>query len=255
MSLRTLALAAMFLSAMLARASPADFTGAENSLAKVITKCTVPHTAALTFDDGPYEYIRDISAALTDADAKGTFFWNGNNYGCIYAKENIERVKFAYDQGHMVASHTWAHRNLSTLSENDINSEMARVEEALERILGVVPAFTRPPFGDYNDAVRKVAHARGQKLVTWDFDSGDSAGDTAAQSKAKYDIIAQQHPSTVLALNHETYETTAHVVIPYAIKILQDRGYKLVTVAECLGVEAYKHVSKSAPQPGSWTCN
>ena len=105
----------------------------------------------------------------------------------------------------MVGSHTWAHKDLATLSSKDIDSEMGRVEQALERILGVTPAFTRPPFGSYNDLVRKVAQSRGQKLVTWDFDSGDSTGSTPAQSNAAYDSIAKQHPSNILALNHETY--------------------------------------------------
>jgi hypothetical protein len=66
-------------------------------------------------------------------------------------------------------------------------------------------------------------------------------------------------------------EPTAHVVIPHAIKVLQDKGYKLVTVAECLGMKPYQSVSD--PQnvcfsifvvtypliamfysQGSWTC-
>jgi peptidoglycan/xylan/chitin deacetylase (PgdA/CDA1 family) len=105
----------------------------------------------------------------------------------------------------MVASHTWAHKDLTTLSADDINSEMGRVEEALERIIGVKPAFTRPPYGNYNDLVRQVAHSRGQTLVTWDFDSGDSTGSIPEQSKEAYDTLANQHPSTILALNHETY--------------------------------------------------
>ena len=105
----------------------------------------------------------------------------------------------------MVASHTWAHKDLTTLSEEDINSEMGRVEEALERIIGVKPAFTRPPYGNFNDLVRQVADSRGQKLVTWDFDSGDSTGSSAEQSIQAYQTLADQHPSTVLALNHETH--------------------------------------------------
>ena len=117
----------------------------------------------------------------------------------------MERVKFAYGEGHMVASHTWAHKDLTTLSEDDINSEMERVEEALERIIGVKVAFTRPPYSKYNDLVRQVAHSREQTLVNWDFDSGDSTGSTAEQSKEAYDTLAKQHPSTILALNHETY--------------------------------------------------
>lgn len=39
---------------------------------------------------------------------------------------------------------------------------MYRMEEAFSRILGIKPAFMRPPYGDYNDNVRQVAYARGQ---------------------------------------------------------------------------------------------
>jgi peptidoglycan/xylan/chitin deacetylase (PgdA/CDA1 family) len=127
--------------------------------------------------------------------------------GCIYTPENVARVKFAYGEGHMVASHTWAHLDLTKLTPTNINSEMARVDEALQRILGVNPAFVRAPFGSYNDAVREVAYTRGQTLVDWDFDSGDSTGSTAAQSNAAYDKLVQAHPSTILALNHEVYGT------------------------------------------------
>jgi peptidoglycan/xylan/chitin deacetylase (PgdA/CDA1 family) len=80
-----------------------------------------------------------------------------------------------------------------------------RVEQAFMRIVGVKPAFLRPPYGSYNDLTRRVAASRGQKLVMWDFDSGDSTGSTPAQSKQMYNDLANRHPSTVLALNHETY--------------------------------------------------
>jgi hypothetical protein len=37
--------------------------------------------------------------------------------------------------------------DLATLSQDQINSEMARTEEAFQRILGLTPTFTRPPYG------------------------------------------------------------------------------------------------------------
>lgn len=43
-------------------------------LAKVYSSCTKNNTVALTFDDGPYVYMYDISKALVAAGAKGTFF-------------------------------------------------------------------------------------------------------------------------------------------------------------------------------------
>lgn len=35
---------------------------------------------------------------------------------CIYDTEMAKRVKYSYDHGHQVASHTWAHKNLATLT-------------------------------------------------------------------------------------------------------------------------------------------
>ena len=126
---------------------------------------------------------------------------------CIYAEESIARVKFAYGQGHQIGSHTWAHKNLSTLTSEQVNSEMARTEQAIQRLIGVQVAFTRPPYGEYNNIVRQVAANRNQKLVNWSFDSGDSIGATPAESNAAYDKLVKNHPSSVLALNHEVYST------------------------------------------------
>jgi len=222
------------------------------ALAQVITKCTVPKTAALTFDDGPYTYTTEVANMLTAAGAKGTFFFNGNNYECIYAAENVARVKNAYEKGHQIASHTWKHNDLATLSADQVNSEMGLLEEALERILGVKTTFTRPPFGSYNTVVQQVAAARNQTIVIWDFDSGDSSGKTAAESEAAYTALAAANPPTILTLNHETMEGTVKQVLPAAIAALKAKGYSLVTVAECLGVAPYSSVG--TPQAGPFTC-
>lgn len=234
----------------LAAAVPAPVE--KRALANVVYSCTVPNTAALTFDDGPWVYLYDISKTLKAAGAVGTFFFNGNNYGCIYDADQQKRVKYAYSKGHQVASHTWSHKNLATLSWDEIHDEMWRVEQALQRIVGVTPAFMRPPYGSFNDRVREASAVRGQTLAIWDFDSGDSNGSSVDQQKSSYTQLAQRRPNTVLTLNHETHESTAHNLLPHAIQKLQAAGYKLVTLAECLGQEPYQSVGQ--PQTGSWTC-
>ena len=80
-----------------------------------------------------------------------------------------------------------------------------RLDEAVGRILGVAPLFMRPPFGSYDEKVRTAAAIRGQAVVIWDFDSGDSTGSSAEQSKQAYSDLAARHPSTVLTLNHDVY--------------------------------------------------
>ncbi|KAF8874069.1 carbohydrate esterase family 4 protein [Mucidula mucida] len=233
----------------------------------------LPNTAAITFDDGPYDYMSvllrarsrlhvlilfhgryDIVNTLNSKNAKATFFFQWQQYRCIYDSDSQDRVKYAYNNGHQVASHTWSHANLATLSWDQINDEMWRVEQALERIVGVTPAYMRPPYGSFNDQVVSAASQRGQDVVIWDFDSGDSTGSSADQSKQAYTDKINEHPSSILALNHEVYSTTAYDVIPNAIDQLQAAGYNLVTLAECLGTQPYQNVGQPGSDDGSWTC-
>ena len=131
---------------------------------------------------------------------------------CIYAEESIASVKFAYSQGHQIGSLTWAHKNISDLTSEQVNSEMARTEQAIQRLTGVQVAFTRLPYGEYNNIVCQVAANRNQKLVNWSFDSGDSIGAAPAESNAAYDKLVKDHPSSVLASNHMVYKIgRAHV--------------------------------------------
>ncbi|KAH9481066.1 Chitin deacetylase [Psilocybe cubensis] len=173
-------------------------------------------------------------------------------YGCIYDSAMVKRVQYAYDNGFQVASHTWAHKDLTTLNHDqrlrsallrkDVNSEMSRTEEAIRKITGATPAYTRPPYGNVNDDVYTTAGARGQTLVTWDFDSGDSTGSTVEQQKQAYEKLVKKRPKSVLSLEHEVYETTAHQVLPYVISKMQAAGYRLVTLSECLGTSPYLKV-------------
>ncbi|GAB1524875.1 hypothetical protein RhiTH_008031 [Rhizoctonia solani] len=216
----------------------ASATLGSRSTGSVVLKCTEPNTVAITFDDGPYYWTTNLVDLLDQNGAKGTFFVNGNNYGCIYSEENVKRIQYLYERGHQIASHTWAHEHLPQLTGDDLNLQFNKTNEAIKKITGCDAAFMRPPYGEYNDEVVEKAAANGQTVVIWDFDSADSIGATPEQSKQHYDNILDQHPSSIMTLNHETIETTPNQVIPYAIQKIKQKGYKMVTVAECLGLPA-----------------
>ncbi|TFK27885.1 chitin deacetylase [Coprinopsis marcescibilis] len=216
--------------------------------AQVFSHCTVPNTVALTFDDGPYLYTRRVAEILNAAGAKGTFFVNGNNWACIYNPDLSSQLKFAYDTGHQIASHTWAHQNLATLTWDQIHHQMWLVEQAVQRITGASVAFMRPPYGSYNNLVLEASYIRGQHVVYWDFDSGDSMGVSVPAQMARYDTLAATHPSTALSLQHEVH------FLPHAISRLQTAGYNLVTVAQCLGLSPYRSVGSPGVRDPSWAC-
>ncbi|KAJ7676736.1 hypothetical protein DFH06DRAFT_1168908 [Mycena polygramma] len=222
---------------------------------QVYDSCINPKDIALTFDDGPYIYLRSISDQFTAAGAKATFFMNGNNWDCIYDADRISDVKYAYAAGHQIGSHTWSHADLTSLSTPQIQDAMFRMEEAFSRILGIKPAFMRPPYGDYNSNIQSIAAARGQSLALWDWDTGDADGNTTSQSEAVYNDVANSGVSNALILEHETEATTNSVLVPYAIKLFQSKGYNLVTMAECEGVDPYQAIGVPQTQSSSWTCD
>ncbi|KAG8932517.1 Carbohydrate esterase 4 protein [Tulasnella sp. 418] len=222
--------------------------------ARVFTSCTKAKTVALTFDDGPNTYHKEVADILTAAGVKGTFFVNGKLYKCIY-ENNGAALKYSYDKGHQIASHLWSHPHGPQLSQAQLLDEIVKTDNAIKKITGATPAFIRPPYGEYNDLFRNLAGARGQSLVTWDFDAGDwDSSVTPATTKNRYLQKINANVNNMLTLNHETYDSTVHDVLPYVINLLKSKGYSMVTVAECLGMQPYTSVGSPSTPDSSWVC-
>ena len=66
---------------------------------------------ALTFDDGPSQYTSTLLDGLAARGVKVTFFMQGCN-----AENYPNVVKRAYQEGHQIASHTYNHPDLTSLS-------------------------------------------------------------------------------------------------------------------------------------------
>ncbi|GAA5917816.1 hypothetical protein JCM8208_000398 [Rhodotorula glutinis] len=216
----------------------------------VYTKCKNSGHFALTFDDGPL-YGGKAAQTIANAGGRGTFFVNGNNYGCIY--DRADQIKAAYAQGHTIGSHTWSHVDITKITASQLNKQLDLVEGALKKIIGAKPRFFRPPYGAVNDAQVKVLQQRGYTVVNWNFDSGDTSGKSASDSIAAYRKLS--YPTSYIALNHETYKTTVDQVIPAVVPALKAKGYKLVSMAECLGQSAYQSTGTAGKRDSSWTCS
>ncbi|ODO00071.1 hypothetical protein I350_06696 [Cryptococcus amylolentus CBS 6273] len=220
---------------------------------KVIDNCTKKGTVALTFDDGPYKYEQDVVNALDGG--KGTFFYNGDNYDCIY--DRADDIKALYDAGHTLGSHTWSHADLNKLSESEINEELEKIETAFVKILGVKPLYFRPPYGNLNDKAKKVLGERGyKKIFLWSDDTEDANGASSGSSKKVLDGVAKDYPNPHLVLDHSPIKTTSQKVLPHSVPKLKAAGYSLVTVGECLGTDEspYKKVGSPQKKDSSWKC-
>lgn len=209
----------------------------------------------MTFDDGPYIYEKRIVDELDNAGMKGTFFVNGNNYRCIYDKGAVSALRYTYEHGHQICSHTWDHPNLESLSNSQIDEQVQLVEDALYKILGVVPACIRAPYGSITDAQVKYLNDRwGLVVIGWNVDTNDANGYGTDYGLNTYRSL--KAPKHAIVLNHETVPGTSQTVIPQAVKIVKQNGYSgSQTVANTLSFNPYKVVGKYSQRDSSWTCD
>ena len=86
-----------------------------------------------------------------------------------------EAAQRAFSDGHTICSHTWSHPYMTTLTNEEIVSELYWTQKAIKEAVGITPKCWRPPFGDIDDRVRAIAWQMGMRSILWDRDSNDWA--------------------------------------------------------------------------------
>ncbi|KAF8924150.1 glycoside hydrolase/deacetylase [Dissophora ornata] len=134
-----------------------------------ITACSAPNTWGLTFDDGPSTATPTLLNYLKTSKLSATFFLIGSNV--IQYPQTVQRE---LAEGHHLASHTWSHHALTTLTNEQIVAEMKWTEKAVLDATGLKLKYMRPPYGDINNRVRYVLKKMGYIPVDWTGDAFDT---------------------------------------------------------------------------------
>ncbi|KAI9373021.1 glycoside hydrolase/deacetylase [Aspergillus egyptiacus] len=212
-----------------------------------IRSCTTPGTVALTYDDGPNQYTRDLLDLLDKYEAKVTFFVTGNNNG----KGQIDSPEVPWASliqrmvvtGHQVASHTWSHQDLDKISQVQRRTQLLWNEVALRNILGAFPTYMRPPYSSCTTDTGCLSDMGdlGYHVVLYDIDTEDYSHDSPEAIQRSKDIFdenlarAKGSHKSWLVIAHDVHEQTVHNLTEHMLKKLKADGYRAVTVGECLG--------------------
>lgn len=127
-----------------------------------------PNTYGLTYDDGPncshnafYDFLRDQKLRAT------MFFIGSNVWNWPYQAQR------ALVDGHEICAHTWSHRYMTGLTNEQAFAELYYSKKAIKDVLGVTVQCWRPAFGDVDDRIRYIANALGMVNILWDGDTFD----------------------------------------------------------------------------------
>ncbi|KAH7267676.1 uncharacterized protein BKA55DRAFT_590021 [Fusarium redolens] len=212
----------------------------------IITTCTAPGVIALTFDDGPLEYTNDLLDLLDDRDIQATFFVAGNNRAKGHIDDSSKPwpavMRRMYSAGHHIASHTWTHRNLNEVNSTIRRSEMIYNEMAFRNLFGWIPTYMRAPYLECNaasgclDEMSELGyHVVDQNIDTKDYENDSPALIQISKDRYSSGVSSNSENNQYIVLAHDVHDQTVHNLTASMIDTAQDRGYRLVTVGECLG--------------------
>jgi peptidoglycan/xylan/chitin deacetylase (PgdA/CDA1 family) len=166
----------------------------------------------LTFDD--YLYGDSVSMyhlldILRDQKVKAAFFLVGK-----WAQENLKIVNAIKADGHWIGNHTFSHQRLTKLSSAEIEKEIKD---------GVPSKLLRPPYGAYNNRVRKIAAKLGYRIAFWTIDSDDWKGMDASRIQER--VLGELHPGACILLHLHAPQTIK--ALPSLIQGIRARGFEL----------------------------
>ncbi len=176
----------------------------------------------LTFDagynNGNIDKILDI---LKDENVPAAFFVLGH-----LIEKNTDIVNRMFTEGHLVCNHTFSHKRMTGICEDEFNDELKKLEDKCFEITGnKLSMFYRPPEGVFDESTLYYAQKMGYKTVFWSFAYEDWDNENQPSSeRAKKKILDNIHNGEIMLL-HPTSSTNA-TILRDVIKELKLQGYK-----------------------------
>ncbi len=186
---------------------------------------------ALTFDacttPGPSPYDPRIAAELEAMHVPATIFVGGG----WAREEGPELAAMARNPLFEIGNHAFTHPHLTRLSDAGIRDELLRAQAEIAFWTGRAPTLFRPPYGEYDARVLRVAAELGLTTVEYDLPSGDPDARASARSLVSW-VLREARPGSIVVMhiNHPAFHTAE--ALPAIVRGLRARGFDLVTVGE-----------------------
>ncbi|MDV2428569.1 polysaccharide deacetylase family protein [Corynebacterium tuberculostearicum] len=176
--------------------TPAKKTEPRNSGGVDCANCV-----AITYDDGPGAETNRLLDKLKAKNAHASFMVIAPS-----AEQHPELLKRMKAEGHTIGNHTKSHRQLNTLSYEQVSQEIDAGNAAISKATGQGTRWVRPPYGATNATVDQATRDKGVSQALWDVDTvdwkdrnSDHVCSSAVQGAHAGSIVLMHdiHPTTV----------------------------------------------------------
>lgn len=187
------------------------------------------NVVALTFDiSWGDKRLEPILQVLKEKDIKSATFFVSS----LWSQQHPELVKKIQEAGYEIGSHGHKHDNYSTLTEDEIRSQITTAHSILSDVTGTSPNLIRLPNGDFDKRVLKIASELQYQVIQWDTDSMDWL--SIGTEKIADRVISRAHPGDIILMHASDSAKQTHLALPIIIDQLRDKGYSFLSVSELL---------------------
>jgi peptidoglycan/xylan/chitin deacetylase (PgdA/CDA1 family) len=188
---------------------------------------------ALTFDacptGTPEEYDEKVIEILLREKVLATLFLSGR-----WVEKNTEKAKYLASQPQFeIANHSFYHPHMTEKPDERVKRELVRTQAILEKVTGKRPRYFRPPYGEVDERVAKLAAEAGLMTIQYDLASGDPDPNLSAKNIVRVVLRDAQGGSIIVFHMNRKGVHTAEI-LPEIINGLRQRGFAFVTVGELL---------------------
>ena len=139
------------------------------------------------------------------------------------------------NEGHLVCNHTKNHKDMTTLTEEEMKLNLKFLEDlCMEKCSVKMAKYFRFPEGRYSRQTILTAKEAGFKTIFWSLSHADWDSENQPNPEASIKhLLENTHPGAIL-LFHPTSQTNV-LILPTLIKEWRSMGYRFGTLDELTG--------------------
>lgn len=201
----------------------------------LIEQYTNKKLLAITFDDGPSKYTKNLVDELSARKVSATFFLIGQNI-----EKFGDMVDYINSSGSEIAIHSYVHKLFTRSTNEEIINQISLTRDAILSNTDTQIKLIRVPYGSTSNRVNQVIESENLTSVLWDVDSLDWK---LRNTQKVYNYVLKNIKGNQIILMHDIYKTSVEAALKL-IDTLQENCYTFVTVSKFLEIESLVNDNK-----------
>lgn len=189
---------------------------------------TTNNKVLLTFDDGPNPGTTEIILKkLSVEKTKALFFCVGDN-----VNKYPDLVKDILSEGHLVGNHTFNHKILNRISDQEKDYQIGSVNKIFFKNFGIKLKYFRPSHGRFQISTPALMKKHNLKNVMWSLLTYDYKNDLSIVKFAVEKYLKQN--SIIVLHDNNKSKNIISDSISFIIDEARKRNYQFGETEECL---------------------